>query len=253
MNDGRLTGKTALVTGAARRIGRNIASALADSGVNVVIHYRNSEAEAESLRNDLISRGVKAWLVRADFDRIEGARELLDNAAACAGPIHFLINNASSFFPATVHQITFEQLRRDIQVNAWSPFDLSREFARRFGEGMIINLLDTRVAGLDRSHVGYIISKRILSDLTEIMSVEFAPGISVNAVAPGLILPPEGKDNQYLEKLASALPLRRHGEPDDVSETVLYLLKSKFITGQVIYVDGGRHVMEWNRGPNNNQ
>jgi len=252
MRDEHLLGSTALVTGASRRIGRNIATALADSGVNVVIHYRNSGREAESLRDQLISRGVKAWLVRADFDRIEGAPELFDNAIACAGSIDFLVNNASSFLPATVHEIGFEQLMRDIQVNAWSPFVLSREFARRFGRGKIINLLDTRIAGYDRSHVGYMISKRVLSDLTQIMAVEFAPGISVNAVAPGLILPPQGKDAQYLEKLASALPLRRHGEPDDISEAVLYLLKSNFVTGQVIYVDGGRHVMEWNRGPDNN-
>jgi pteridine reductase len=253
MRNENLPGSTALVTGAARRIGRNIATALADSGVNVIIHYRNSGQEAENLRDQLISRGVKAWLVRADFDRIEGARELFDDAIAAAGSIDFLINNASSFFPATVHEISFAQLMRDIQVNAWSPFELSREFARRFGRGKIINLLDTRVAGYDRSHVGYIISKRILSDLTEIMSVEFAPGISVNAVAPGLILPPPGKDAQYLESLAPSLPLRRHGEPDDISEAVLYLLKSNFVTGQVIYVDGGRHVMERNRGPNSNQ
>jgi pteridine reductase len=248
-----LAGSTALVTGAARRIGRNIATALADSGVNVIIHYRNSGGEAESLRDELISCGAKAWLVRADFDRIEGAQDLFRDAIACAGSIDFLINNASSFFPATVHEISFALLMRDIQVNAWSPFVLSREFARRFGRGKIVNLLDTRVAGYDRSHVGYIISKRVLSDLTEIMSVEFAPGISVNAIAPGLILPPPGKDAQYLEKLAPALPLRRHGEPNDISEAVLYLLKSNFVTGQVIYVDGGRHVMEWNRGPNNNK
>ena len=237
-----LSGSTALVTGAARRIGRNIAMALADSGVNIIIHYRNSGPEAESLRDQLILLGVKAWIVRADFDRVEGAQELFDGAVACAGSIDFLINNASSFFPATIHEIGFAQLMRDIQVNAWSPFVLCREFARRFGRGKIINLLDTRVAGYDRAHVGYIISKRILSDLTEIMSVEFAPGISVNAIAPGLILPPAGKDAAYLEKLAPALPLRKHGEPDDVSEAVLFLLKSNFVTGQVIYVDGGRHV-----------
>ena len=253
MGNANLIGSTALVTGAARRIGRQIATALADSGVNLIIHYRNSEQEAEDLRSQLITHGVKAWLVRADFDRSEGARDLFDNAIACAGSIDFLINNASSFFPATVHEIDFARLMRDIQVNAWSPLVLGREFARRFGRGKIINLLDTRVAGYDRSHVGYMISKRVLSDLTAIMSIEFAPGITVNGVAPGLILPPPGKDAQYLEKLATALPLRRHGEPDDVSEAVLYLLRSSFVTGQVIFVDGGRHVMEWSRGQNHHQ
>ena len=244
MNNEGLVGRTALVTGAARRIGRDVAIALAGAGVNVVIHYRNSAKEAESLRTELIARGVKAWAVRADFARHEEVRKLLDSSIECAGFIDFLINNAASFVSRTIEEMDFKALVRDIQVNAWSPFVLSRVFARRSGRGKIINLVDTRVTGSDRTHVSYILSKKLLLSITEILAVEFAPRISVNAIAPGLILPPAGKDERYLEELAPTVPLEKHGGPADISEAVLYLLGSSFVTGQVLYIDGGRHLRD---------
>jgi pteridine reductase len=253
MKNDKLAGKTALVTGAARRIGRDIAIALAESGVNVVIHYRRSTEEAASLRKEVIERGVKAWLVQADFERLPESRELFENSVQCAGSIDFLINNASSFISKTRQDIDFAELMRDIQINAWSPFVLSREFARHFNRGKIVNLLDTRIAGYDRTHLGYILSKKLLLSLTEILAVEFAPHISVNAIAPGLILPPAGKDERYLERLAPMVPLEKHGSPGDISDTVLYLLGSDFVTGQVIYVDGGRHLKEPSHGSHHNQ
>ena len=252
MQNERFLGKTALVTGAARRIGRQIAIALAKAGTNVVIHYRRSAEEAESLRTELIQLGVKAWLVRADFENLE-INTLFKDAVQYAGSIDFLVNNASSFVPRTVEDIEFTQLMRDLQVNAWSPFALSREFARHFGQGKIVNLLDTRVLGYDRSHMAYILSKKLLLAFTEIMAIEFAPRVTVNAVAPGLILPPEGKDEGYLDKLAPGIPLEKHGGSGDVSDAVLYLLGSGFVTGQVLYVDGGRHLKELSYGPHHNQ
>jgi NAD(P)-dependent dehydrogenase (short-subunit alcohol dehydrogenase family) len=110
-------------------------------------------------------------------------------------------------------------------------------------------MLDSRIAGLDMSHVAYILSKRALAALTEMMAVEFAPGIAVNGVAPGLILPPPGKDEAYLDELAKGLPLKRHGNPGDIADAVMYLLRSDFVTGQVIFVDGGRRLLELDRGP----
>ncbi len=253
MKNLELRGKTAFVTGAAQRVGREIALALANAGVNVVIHYRNSVKEAETLRNELSSLGVHTWFARADFESSEDVQEMFRIAADTAGPIDFLINNASLFLPSTMEDIDFAGLMRDIQVNAWSPFMLSRLFARRFSRGKIVNLIDTRAVGYDRSHLGYILSKKTLLVLTELMAIEFAPGITVNAVAPGLILPPRGKDLEYLETLAASVPLKRHGDVKDVTDAVLYLLESDFVTGQVIFVDGGRHLTEQNHGPHYNQ
>ena len=248
----RLKGKTALITGAGKRIGREIALALAREGANVVVHYRKSAEEAGRLRTELIALGVHAWTVEADFEDMQASRQLFQTALNKAGAIDFLVNSASIFVPGTFDEMDFPGLMRHIQVNTWAPFALSRDFARQVSRGKIVNLLDSRIVGDDRTHLAYIVSKRALSALTEMMAVEFAPAITVNGVAPGLILPPAGKGQDYLDRLSSTVPLKRHGDPGDIADAVLYLLESEFVTGQVIFVDGGRHLMEHGRGPNHN-
>jgi NAD(P)-dependent dehydrogenase (short-subunit alcohol dehydrogenase family) len=119
---------------------------------------------------------------------------------------------------------------------------LSRRLAAQKRAGSIVNLLDARMLDYDRQHLSYHLSKRALWDLTRIGAIEFAPLIRVNAVAPGLVLPPTGKDTEYLEKLKHTNLLNRYGSPEDVARAVLFLIESPFITGQVIFVDGGRHM-----------
>jgi NAD(P)-dependent dehydrogenase (short-subunit alcohol dehydrogenase family) len=239
-----LHGKTALVTGAAKRIGREIALALAGAGINVAVHFRQSAKQAEELRAELASNGVTAWLVEADFSDIAATQRLIPEVIEKAGSLDILVNSASMFLPSTIQDMDFAGLMQHIQVNAWAPFVLSREFARLSGRGKIINMLDTRIVGEDQSHVAYVLSKKVFALLMKMVAVEFAPRITVNGVAPGLILPPAGKDESYLDDLAHTIPLNRHGEPADIADAVLYLLKSNFVTGQVIFVDGGRHLME---------
>ncbi|MBN1459416.1 MAG: SDR family oxidoreductase, partial [Armatimonadetes bacterium] len=125
---------------------------------------------------------------------------------------------------------------------------LTRTFALHARRGAVVNFLDTRVDGFDWKHVSYILSKHALLLLTRMTALEFAPDVRVNAVAPGLILPPPGQDEGYLEQQAHTVPLRRHGSAGDVTEAVLYLLRSEFVTGQVLFVDGGRHLMEYPSG-----
>ena len=252
MSRANLHGKTALVTGAAKRIGREIALALARAGVNVALHFRESAGHAEELRTELVSHGAMAWLFEADFNDITATQRLIPEVVATAGSLEILINSASLFLPSTIQSIEFADLMKQMQVNAWAPFVLSREFARHATHGKIINLLDSRIVGDDRSHVAYLLSKQVFTLLMKITALEFAPRITVNGVAPGLILPPAGKEESYMDDLAQTIPLKRHGEPADIADAVLYLLKSDFLTGQVIFVDGGRHLMEQNRGPDQN-
>ena len=240
----RLQGQTALITGAAKRIGREIAVALAEEGVNIVIHYRSSAQEAEELYGHLAAQGVKSWLVSADFENAEETETLIEQSIEIAGSLDILVNSASMFPESTLNDVSFEDLVQNVQVNAWAPFVLSREFARRVGRGKIVNLLDSRLNGYDWSHVAYFLSKHVFSVLTEMTALEFAPEITVNGVAPGLILPPPGKDESYLDPLVDTVPLKRHGSPRDIAEAVIYLLKSDFMTGHVIHVDGGRHLVE---------
>jgi pteridine reductase len=248
----KLQGKTALITGASKRIGRAISLALAQEGANVVIHYCRSKKRAEKLRAELAEHRVKSWVVKADFEKAKEYDSLIARTIKIAGSLDILINNASIFLPSTLKNVDFERLTRHIQINAWAPFTLSRQFAHLTGKGKIINLLDSRIHGYDWLHVAYILSKHMLSVLTKMTALEFAPHITVNGIAPGLILPPPGKDQRYLKRMAHAVPLKRHGDPSDVADAVIYLLKSDFLTGQIINVDGGLHLMEYDDGSHPN-
>jgi pteridine reductase len=247
-----LQGKTALITGAAKRIGRAISLALAQEGVNVVIHYCSSKKQAKKLCAELAEHKVKSWVVKADFEKTKEYDTLIARTLKIAGALDVLINNASIFIPDTLREVDFKTLMKHVQVNAWAPFALSRKFARLTRKGKIINLLDSRISGYDWSHVAYILSKHMFSVFTKMTALEFAPGVTVNGIAPGLILPPLGKNQRYLERMADMVPLKRHGDPSDIANAVIYLLKSDFLTGQIINVDGGLHLMEYDHGPHPN-
>ena len=250
----KLKGRTALITGASKRIGRALAIALAEEGVNIVAHDRRTlEADTIKVCGEVKDCGAKSWKVLADLEKPEEYESLIAQAIKAAGSLDFLINNASIFLPNTPMDVGFGDITRHLHVNAWAPFALSRDFVRLAERGKIINLLDTRIIGNDRAHVAYVLSKKMLSALTMMSALEFAPSFTVNGVAPGLILPPEGKDESYLDVLAKSVPLRKHGGPGDIAEAVLYLLKSDYVTGQILYVDGGKHLREEEHGPHTDQ
>ncbi len=245
-----LAGKTALVTGGAQRLGAAIARALSGEGASVVIHYNRSHGPAERLAQELEAAGTSAWVVKADLGKSEEVDALIPRALELSGPLDILVNNASIFSPDTLMEATFEDVVQNLRVNAWAPLALSRSFARHAKRGAIVNFLDTRVADYDWRHFSYIASKNVLELWTRMTALEFAPEIRVNAVAPGLILPPPGEDEAYLRAMKDTVPLKRHGGAEDIARAVIFLLHSDFVTGQVIYVDGGRHLMEYASGQN---
>jgi len=242
--DKKFSGKVALVTGGAKRLGRAISLGLAELGCGVVVHYSTSYDDAQTLCEDIEKLGAQAWALEADFGDEDGCRGLVRRVVEHAGRVDFLINNASVFPADTMDSVTFESVVSCFKINVWAPFVLCREFAAEVGSGKIVNLLDTRIVGYDWAHVAYIWSKHVLGVMTKMCAMEFAPNIMVNAVAPGLILPPEGKDESYLERLKDTVPLKRYGNTDEIVRAVEFLVESDFITGQVIYVDGGRHIRE---------
>ncbi len=237
-----LTGKTALVTGGAKRIGAAIALALARAGVHVGIHYRTARQEAESVAEQARGLGVRAWVFPEDLSQPQAVEPFMEWALECMGPVDVLVNNASVFPEQTLHDLTVEEVHRNVDINAMAPLLLGRRLAAQGRDGAVINLLDSRITDYDRQHVPYHLGKRMLLTLTRIMAAEFAPKVRVNAVAPGLVLPPEGKDMDYIESLKHTNLLERCGGVEDVSEAVLFLLRSEFVTGQVLYVDGGRNL-----------
>ena len=244
-----LSGQSALITGGARRIGREIALTLARAGVKIIVHYRSSSQEAEALAAELRQLGVKAYTIKCDLADEQHIDELVDNAAQIAGPINILINNASAYPKAEFDTITRSELLSAITTDAWAPFALGRRFGRMPEARHIVNLLDTRIFGdYDWRHFGYHAAKDLLALFTKMMAIKLAPQVAVNAVAPGLILPPEGMPQSYMEGLTGELPLKKVGSPEFVAEAVMFLVQSQFITGQVIFVDGGRHLREAGRG-----
>lgn len=246
MYENRLKGRSALVTGAAKRLGSAVALELARAGADVIIHYNSSKAEAESVRDSALSLGVKATILSADFSVDGKAEGLIEAAFEVAPGLNLLVNSASIFPSNRLGEVTLGDINSNVLVNAWAPFVLSRLFAGRVRSGSIVNMLDSRITDFDHSHAAYHMSKHMLALLTRLSATEFAPTVAVNAVAPGLVLPPVGRDGtvdaEYMESMASGLPLEKCGTPEDVAEAVLFLLASRFITGQIIYVDGGRHV-----------
>jgi NAD(P)-dependent dehydrogenase (short-subunit alcohol dehydrogenase family) len=238
-----ISGKTALITGAAKRLGSKTAHTLADEGVNIIVHYNKSEQEAKELSLEIKNKGVKSWTIKADFDIKEEYESLIDRSLRISNNIDILINNASIFPQDTLDSITFENLSENIRVNTWVPLFLNREFSKKIKRGAIINMLDTRTKDPDTNwHLSYNLSKNLLETLTKMLALKFAPDITVNGIAPGLILPPEGKGEEFLKKIKNTVPLNRTGISSDISQAMIFLLKSEFITGQVIYVDGGRHL-----------
>ncbi len=235
--------KTVLVTGAAKRIGRAVSLAFASAGANVVVHYNRSESEAAALCGEIRERNVDSWAAACDLESPGDAGKLLDDAVSAAGKIDILVNNAAIFPEGGLASLGLEDVSRNMNVNALSPMVLSRAFASHTERGVIINLLDCRVCDYDRKHVAYYLSKQMLFSLTRLMAVEYGPGIRVNGVAPGLILPPPGKDESYLTEMSGTNPLNTYGSAEGVADAVMFLASAQFVTGQVIYVDGGRHLM----------
>ena len=237
-----MTGKTALVTGAGKRLGRAIALALAGEGVGVYLHYHRSAGEAEQVAAEVRAKGVRAWTAAADLADPDGARRLMVGALEAAGSIEILVNNASIFPAGRILDTTPEDIARNVNVHAVAPLVLVQAMAAQGIEGHVVNLLDSRITDYDRAHAAYHLSKRMLFTLTRMLALELAPKVVVSAVAPGLILAPPGEDDGYLERLAHTNPLQRHGDEQDIVDAVLYLLRSRFVTGQVLFVDGGRHM-----------
>ncbi len=238
----KLRGKTALITGGAVRIGAAISRALAAEGCNLVVHYNRSRRAAEQLCCALRER-VAALAIRSDLMSERQVGNLISAAVQRVGRLDILINNAAVFHKDSFRTLTAAKLEDEFFVNLFAPLLLMREFTRICKGGKIVNLLDRRITGLDASCVPYVLAKRALADATRMAALAFAPRITVNAVAPGAILPPPGKGREYLRDQAGPVPLRRQCTPAEVADAVVFLLKHDALTGQIVFVDGGQGLL----------
>ena len=239
----RLENKTALVTGGAVRIGAAICEALADKGCHVVIHCGRSAAEAEQLVRRLKARGVNAWVVRKVLRTEADCRSVVDEARRKAGHLDILVNNAAVFHKDSLKTATEAKLKAEFGLNLFVPIWLTRRFAEVTETGSVINLLDRRIAASDPECLPYSLSKKALAAFTAEAAFALAPRIVVNGVAPGAVLPPPGKGLSYLKDRAGRIPLAARTTPQQVARAVAGLLELDGVTGQVLFVDGGQHLL----------
>jgi pteridine reductase len=244
---GALSGKAALITGAARRVGATIARALHGAGVNVVLHYRSSAEDAEALARELNDiRGGSAILAEADLLDLAQLQLLPAAALSAFGRLDILVNNASTFYPTPVGDITAIDWDDLIGTNLRAPLFLSQaaETPLRIAEGLIVNIADIHgIRPLGR-HPVYSVAKSGVIMLTKSLARELGPAIRVNAVAPGPVMWPEdGMDRELQEKIVDRTALKRPGSAADVARAVLFFAsEAPYVTGQILAVDGGRSV-----------
>ncbi len=241
-----LRGKVAIVTGGAVRIGRALSLALAREGIGVCLHYGSSRDAADQTLAEIRALGVDATAVQADLLQARGAAEsVVRHAVEHFGRLDILVNSAAIFEPGSLNETTEEQWERHFAINLKAPMFLCREFAswRTAGErGHILNIADWRGERPVPGHLAYTLTKSGIVTLTRILAQELAPDVQVNAIAPGAILPPPGKEDDHLARLARSIPLRRTGSTEELTAAALFLLRSDFLTGEVVHVTGGEHL-----------
>ena len=236
--------KTALITGAAKRVGKGMALHLAAQGWNIAIHYNTSADDAILLQDELKSSfpSQKFELFCADLNVSSEVENLIPQVIQKMGEIGLLINNASVFDRGDFVSTTTDFLDRQMNVNFRAPFILIRNFAQLVKEGTIINFVDTRIVNNKSNFAAYSLSKKALWELTKMTALELGPNIRVNAIAPGLTLPPEEKGDDYLWKLAENIAMKRPGGLEPILKSLDYILNNDYLTGQLLFCDGGENL-----------
>ena len=238
----RLSGRVALVTGAAKRLGRVVALRLADEGAELAVHYRSSASEAREVVGEAEKRGRHAASFSAELTSVPSIQKLFDDVAHHFGRLDVLVNSAANFLETKFGDTTESRWDSSLDTNLKAPFFCSQAAApllERSGRGVIINFSD--IGGLLgwREYLPHSISKAGIIMMTRVLAKELAPKVRVNAIAPGTISMPGDPPELEADYIRHA-PLKRTGRPEEIADAVVYLITAEFITGQVFVLDGGR-------------
>ena len=242
---GRAIPRVALVTGAARRIGRALAEDLATQGYAVAVHYRESGTEAAAVVDSIRARGGRAASLQADLEQEDATAGLMARAAQALGPVGVLVNNASTFERDDALTATRATWDAHMEANLRAPFVLSQDLARGLppdARGVIVNLLDQRVWNLTPYFTSYTVSKSALWTLTRTLALALAPRIRVNAIGPGPTLPSTRQDAAQFRRQGDLTPLRRIATVAEICAALRFILAAPSMTGQMIALDGGQHL-----------
>lgn len=235
----------ALVTGASDRVGAAIAQTLARHGHAIVIHYRSDPDGAKAVQKSIEDNGGEAAILQADLaDRPQRAK-IIEQAAACFGPLTVLINNASVFDPDSIYDIDEAIWDQHFAVHAEAPIFIARDFAAQLPaavDGNIVNIIDERVLHTSPAYFSYTLSKSVLWTATRTLAQSLAPNIRVNAIGPGPVLPHSRQSQADFERAVQALPLQRNAGPQAIADGIVMLLNTPSMTGQMLALDGGQHL-----------
>ena len=249
-----LLDKTVLITGAARRVGRMFALGCAQSGADVIVHHGHSPDEARKTQDEIETLGRRAWVLASDLSNPAEASETISRANGLS-TLYALVNSAAIFEPLSLADTSLPDWERHLSINLTAPFLLSQAFAEQFpngSEGRIVNILDWRALHPGPDHFPYTVSKAALAAMTRSLAVTLAPRITVNGLALGAVLHPSparpaapGRaDGGAGLDVASSVPLGRWSEAGEVQQALVFLLASpSYVTGEIIHVDGGRHLI----------
>ncbi|MFT5656787.1 MAG: pteridine reductase [Gammaproteobacteria bacterium] len=243
-----LAGKTVLVTGAANRIGAQIARTLHQNGANLIIHYRNSSSSAHALEIELNSQRTNSTIcLQADLSSCSAIETLAQNSIEAFGQLDILVNNASSFYPTPLGSIREDDWNNLLGSNLKGPLFLSQACfpALQATSGCIVNLLDIYATSPLKNHSLYSCAKAANQMLVKSLALEMAPQVRVNGIAPGAILWPDTghADETRQQAMLKTIPLQKTGNPDNIAQAVLFLINNDYITGEVITIDGGRQLI----------
>ncbi|WGF88252.1 SDR family oxidoreductase [Marinivivus vitaminiproducens] len=239
------TASIALVTGAARRLGRAMALHLAGRGYDIAVHYGRSADEARALAQEIAATGRRAVALEADLADEDAAQGLVPAVAERLGAPSLLVNSAALFERDGALDATRAGWDRHMAVNLRAPFVLTQAFARALPperEGLVVNLIDQRVWNLTPNYTSYSVSKVALWGLTRHLALALAPRIRVNAIGPGLALAPDGSDAEAFRRFERSMPLGRGTTPGEIARALDVFIDSPSITGQMLALDGGQHL-----------
>jgi NAD(P)-dependent dehydrogenase (short-subunit alcohol dehydrogenase family) len=241
-----ITGKVALITGSAKRIGRMTALALAERGARIAVHYRSSAAEAQESLNRIQAAGGSGTLFQADLTNPQDIHDMFERIGAAFGGLDILVNSASIFDPGTAAESTPEQWNRQMDANARGPFLVAQAAARLMlprGHGKIVNIVDVAGEAIWPGYFAYSVSKAALIAVNRGLAKAYAPAIQVNGIAPGPVLFPDYYTEEQKRSAVERTLLKRAGNPSDIVNAIVFLIENDYITGEIVHVDGGRHIM----------
>jgi pteridine reductase len=231
---------TAIITGGGVRLGRAMALHLAGQGFDIALHHNASMKKAEGTIAEIRSLGVRCEPFPCDFTDLSAVENLIKEILDGFSNIDLLINSASNFIQEDIENTSTQSLENTFHINLLTPYILMREYKKQVNRGMIVNILDERISRNVPTFAAYSVAKVGLSHLTHLASIEWGATVRVNGIAPGLILPPAGRTGDYLERGKKSIPTLTHGTVDDICRGLDYLLESKFVNGETLFIDGGQ-------------